>query len=295
MAAYAAEYHNYQGDIYCIVCDSDASRAWAPLEPKTSRIKYLLPTAKLKKRFLMYGVKEENLFITGFPLPLENIGEDREILRVDLGRRINALDPQGKYRLAYSSLLEKIAPLALEKKAAPLSITYAVGGAGAQTEVGVAILNHLSSKIKEGKINLNLVAGNRSEVKNYFERAIKGQGLDSSANVKIIFAPDKIDYFKKFNICLRETDVLWTKPSELSFYCALGLPVIISTPVGSQEDFNREWLIAVGAGLDSLPVEYISEWLPDLLDSGRLAHLAMDAFLNAESRGAYQIEKLINK
>lgn len=90
VAAYVAEYHNYQGEIYCLVCDSDASRAWVPFSPRESRIKYLLPTERLKKRFLMYGLREENLFVSGFPLPLENIGARREILLADLSRRLNA-------------------------------------------------------------------------------------------------------------------------------------------------------------------------------------------------------------
>ena len=53
VAAYIAEYHNYAGDIYCVVCDTDASRAWAPLKPRSSRIKYFLPNEALKERFIM--------------------------------------------------------------------------------------------------------------------------------------------------------------------------------------------------------------------------------------------------
>jgi hypothetical protein len=117
---------------------------------------------------------------------------------------------------------------------------------------------------------------------------VAGQG------VNIIFAPDKLDYFRKFNECLHTTDILWTKPSELSFYCALGLPIIISAPVGSQEDFNREWLLSVGAGIDSWPEKYVDDWLPDLLQSGRLARSAMDGFLNAEQLGAYHIAKIVS-
>jgi hypothetical protein len=69
----------------------------------------------------------------------------------------------------------------------------------------------------------------------------------------------------------------------------------MSIPVGSQEDFNREWLLSMGAGIDSLDPEYVAEWLPDLLESGRLARAAMDGFLNAEQMGAYNIEKLLEK
>lgn len=291
VAAYAAEYHNYQGDIYCVVCDSDVSRAWAPLDPPSSRIKYLLPTDKLKKRFLMYGVRPENIFVTGFPLPLENVGVEQEILKADLERRIKALDPAGTYQKSYRYIL----PDASEPKEAPVTVTFAVGGAGAQAEIGALILKRLSGQIRDGKLNLNLVAGNRPEVKDYFRRAVKENKLSEGRGVQIIFAPQKIEYFKKFNDCLHTTDILWTKPSELSLYCALGLPIIMSEPVGSQEDYNREWLLSIGAGLDALPNEFVDEWLPDLLSSGRLARAARDGFLNAESRGAYRIAELIAK
>jgi hypothetical protein len=294
VAAYIAEYHKYQGDIYCLVCDTDASRAWAPLDPKNSRTKFLLPSEKVKERFLMYGVKPENIIITGFPLPKENIGAQKEILESDLARRVKTLDPKGKYQSHYEALLDRVLEdtTAVKKKA--ISITFAVGGAGAQKEIGGIILKKLLTKIKAGEFKLNLVAGSRPEVRDYFSEQLKLNNVINHEGVKIIFAADKLDYFKKFNDCLRDTDILWTKPSELSFYCALGLPIIISPPVGSQEDFNREWLLGVGAGLDSLDPNYVDEWLSDFLESGRLARAAMDGFLNAEQMGAYNIDKIVS-
>jgi hypothetical protein len=296
VAACAAEYYNYPGDIYCLVCDSDAARAWAPIEPHQSRIKYLLPTRKLKRRFRMYGVKEENIIFTGFPLPSENVGGEKEtILKADLAARLSRLDTEGFYRRTYAPLLADKFPALASGGKKPVTITFAVGGAGAQAEIGVALVKSLRELISAGDFAVNLVAGNRPEVRDYFLAEIKKLGLEKSAGVKIIFAPEKLAYFKKFNLCLRTTDILWTKPSELSFYCALGLPVIIAEPVGSQEDFNREWLINMGAGIDSLPAEYAHEWLPDLLKSGRLARAAMDGYLNAEAKGAYNIDKLIER
>ncbi|MFA6994800.1 MAG: hypothetical protein WC249_00065 [Patescibacteria group bacterium] len=293
VAAHIAEYHNYQGDIYCIICDSDASRAWAPRNPRNSRIKFLVPSEKVRERFLMYGVRPENIIITGFPLPLENVGIHKEIIKTDLARRVKALDPHGSYQKHYEALLKETAPSSATKIKQPLTITYAVGGAGAQAEIGILILRQLLIDIKNKRISLNLVAGNRPEIKVYFEKEISSLGLKTGEGVKVIFASDKVAYFKKFNLCLRTTDILWTKPSELSFSCALGLPIIMSTPVGSQEDFNRDWLLSVGAGVDSLDPKYTSQWLSDLLMSGRLARAAMDGFLNAEQLGAYNIEKLI--
>lgn len=294
VAAYMAEYHNYNGDIYCVVCDADISRAWAPINPPISRIKYFAPNKQVQKRLLMYGVRPENIIITGFPLPQENIGAKQEILKDDLARRLVALDTSGEYRKKEGALLRRFVPDCLNKKSnQPISITFAVGGAGAQKEIGSLILEKLAAGIREGKYALNLVAGVRPEVADYFEVEIEKIGLANHSAVKVIFHKDKIGYFRLFNKVLRTTDILWTKPSELSFYSGLGLPIIMSNPVGSQEDFNREWLVAIGAGIDSFDPAYVNEWLPDMLDSGRLARAAMDGFLNAESLGAYNIEKFL--
>jgi hypothetical protein len=292
VAAYAAEYFSYPGDIYCIVCDADVSRAWAPLSPENSRIKYLLPHENLRERFLMYGVKKENLIVTGFPLPLENIGDKSEIAERDLARRLRVLDPNGQQAEYYDFIQEKYPEVFSKNSQQPLVITFAVGGAGAQKEIGADLIIKLGPEIKKGKYRLNLVAGNRLEVKEYFEHRISAEGFLPGEGIEVVYAPNKLDYFRAFNDCLHQTDILWTKPSELSFYCALGLPIIISSPVGSQEDFNRAWLLGLGAGIDSLDTEYAPEWLDDLWKSGQLARAAVDGWLNAEKRGAYNIKLL---
>ena len=293
VAAYFAEAQKYNGNIYCVICDTDASRSWANMDSGDTRVIYLLPSEKVRERFMMYGVPEKNLIVTGFPLPKENIGENKEILKSDLATRLNLLDPRGLYFEKYFPLIKNYLPEKIVTR--PLTITSAVGGAGAQKEIGLIILKNLKDKIVAGNLAVNLVAGNRPEIKEYFEAGIKDLNLDTNANIKVVFDADKIGYFRKFNQALRTTDILWTKPSELSFYCALGLPIIMSQPVGSQEDFNHEWLVNLGAGIDSYDPEHVEEWLPDLLESGRLARAAMDGFLNAESMGTYNIEKLFDK
>ncbi len=300
VAAYIAEYHGYKGEIYCIICDADVSRAWAPLYPQNSRTNFLAPNERVKERLVMYGVKQEKIFITGFPLPETNVGEDKSIIKQDLAKRLSQLDPSGNYRQQYQALIEDLetdddSRLSLREKKGALNITFAVGGAGAQKEIGRALLDRLASGIKSGAYHLNLVAGSRPEVKDYFIDAIRESGLSEGNGVDIFFSPDKFDYFRLFNKLMRQTDILWTKPSELSFYAGLGLPIIMASPVGSQEDFNREWLLSVGAGIDNLDPRYVDEWLPDILESGRLARAAMDGFLNAESLGTYNIKKLILK
>jgi len=295
VAAYAADYYNYQGEIYCIVCDADISRAWAPMDPANSRINYLAPNKRVKERLKLYGVKEERIFITGFPLPKENLGKNLSVLKKDLKQRLEILDPKAVYRKKYKKIIEGyLCPInELDGPQRPFTLTFAVGGAGAQRELGVTILTKLKDKILEGKIKLNLVAGSRSDVYNYFNGVLKEQFLHNNENVKIIYATKKADYFKIFNDALHTTDILWTKPSELSFYAGLGVPIIMTPPIGSQEDYNRRWLLGIGAGVDSKNPEYVDEWLFDFLDSGWLAEAAMRGFFNGPKNGVYNIENLI--
>lgn len=295
VAMYMAEGHNYNGDIYSVVCDADVSRAWAPINPKKSRVKFLVPNKRVKERLMMYGVKEENIYITGFPLPLENIGEKQSILKEDLANRIANLDIDGLYREKEKSLIKKITPEALNKKSGSITITFAVGGAGAQKEIGVQILKSFKKEIKNKQININLIAGIREEVKEYFDINILENNLSELDNVEVVYDKDKVEYFRLFNKVIRKTDILWTKPSELSFYSGLGLPIMMSETVGSQEDFNKKWLLSIGAGIESLDPNYADEWLPDMLSSGRIARAAMDGYLNTENQAVNKIEEIINK
>lgn len=295
VAAYFAERNGYKDKIYLVVCDADVARAWAPVNSATSRIIYLAPNKRVKERLKLYGVRESHIHVTGFPLPKENIGGYKSnILRHDLKARLYNLDPRGVYRKKYAKVIEDyLCPVREIKKKHPLTITFAVGGAGAQRDIGVMILQRLKNHLKKGKIRLNLVAGARNDVYLYFENALKYNGLANTKNVRIIYAEDKVEYFKIFNEALRTTDVLWTKPSELTFYCGLGIPIIISEPVGSQEQYNREWLFNIGAGIDSPDPRYVDEWLFDFLDSGWLAEAAMEGFLDAPKHGTYNIENIV--
>lgn len=295
VAAYFAEYYNYQGKIYCVICDSDISRAWAPVDPANSKVFYLAPNTRVKERLVLYGVKEQNIYVTGFPLPKENIGDDQKILKQDLIKRLSVLDPFLAYRNKYEKLIEAyLCPKCkIEKPSRPLTLTFAVGGAGAQKYLGRTILRRLKNKIIEKKIKLNLVAGSRKDVCDFYTKVLKEEFLHNNEMVEIIYNPDKMEYFKKFNLSLRTTDILWTKPSELSFYSGLGLPIIMSEPIGSQENYNRRWLLGIGAGVDSKNPEYVDEWLFDFLNSGWLAEAAMRGFLNAPKMGTYNIENII--
>lgn len=291
--AYMAEEFNYPGDIYCVLCDADVSRTWTPLKPKESRIKYFCPNNWTANRLESYGVKKDNVFFTGFPLPLENIGTEKmEILKEDMKNRLLNLDPNENYFKEYRVLIEDYLGSLPEDSNHPLTLMFAVGGAGAQKELGLEIIKGLESSIRQGRVRVVLSAGAREEVKEYFVSELKKIHL---AGVKIIFNPLIEEYFEEFNRFLREVDILWTKPSELSFYSGLGLPIIIAPTIGSQEDFNRKWLLSLGAGIDQEDPKHVGQWLFDYLKSGRLAEASMQGFVEVEKLGVLNIEKIIEK
>jgi hypothetical protein len=294
--AFMAEFFDYPGEIFCVVCDADISRTWASLNPKKSKIKYFAPTSWAVSRLKLYGVREENIFYTGYPLPLENIGDEKmEILKNDLENRIFNLDPRRQYSKKYKVLLDEYFCRLPQKPTHPFTLMFAVGGAGAQKDIGVRIVKSLTEALKKNKIKVILVAGIKRKVKDYFEENIKEMGLGKNENIEIIFDEKIENYFQKFNLALRTTDILWTKPSEISFYTALGLPIIIAPPLGSQEEFNKKWLLKLGSGIPQENPNYTNQWLFDFLESGRFAEFAMQGFIEGEKLGTLNIEKIISK
>lgn len=282
--------------VFCIICDADINRVWVAEKPKQSRIVYFAPCGNAMRRLKEYGVPDERIFMTGFPLPMENIGENNmEVLRHDLAKRLIRLDPTNRFRIIHGEeakhyLGEFWNPVV---SMSPLTITYAVGGAGAQSEIAEGVLKSLSKQIKSGKIRLNLVAAHRTEVKHYFDKLLQNEGLATSESVKIVYHEDKNEYFREFNKIMRDTDLLWTKPSELSFYCGLGIPIILAPPIGPHEIYNQRWLRDLGAGVHQSDPQYCGEWLMDYLLDGKLSLAAWDGFLYARKLGALKIKEVL--
>lgn len=296
--AFMAEEHGFKGEIYCVVCDTDITRTWAPLHPAKSRIKYLAPCRRVVERLKEYGVKEENIFLTGFPLPDENLG-GRNLLKLkqDLAERLAKLDPENLYRQKYLSTVRQfLKGVSIKSKSTvPPALTFAVGGAGAQRKIGLEILKSLRKKLLNNEISLTLVAGTRRDVFEYFKNYIVSLGLKKilNKNLSILFSVEKEDYFKQFNKVLSTTDILWTKPSELVFYTALGIPIIIAEPLGSQEVFNKTWLKTVGAGISQEDPTLTHEWLFDWINSGWLAEAAVSGFLDGRQFGVHNIVDVV--
>jgi hypothetical protein len=281
--------------IYCIICDADLNRVWVARDPSESRIAYFAPCGRVVQRLKAYGVPDDRIFLTGFPLPPELVGgTDMATLKSDLGQRLFYLDPRKRFWPRYGVNVKHFlgAKHCTFKGDRILTITYSVGGAGALKELGAKIAGSLKEQILAGKVRLNLAAGTKDAVKRYYND-VKADISRSCDGIQVISADTLDEYFSKFNAALRTTDILWTKPSELSFYAGLGIPIISTAALGSQETFNRKWLLDLQAGIRQENPEFTHQWLMDLLNKGRLAEAAWAGFLKARKLGTYRIIEVL--
>jgi|WetSurMetagenome_2_1015567.scaffolds.fasta_scaffold173643_1 hypothetical protein len=280
--------------VFCIICDTDLNRIWVSDKPSKSRITYFASLPRVVERLKTYGVQEKNIVFTGFPLPLELTGEKNStILKLRLEKRLRNLDPSLNFHSIIkpdllNHLNEDDCCEQVETYPDKITITYAVGGAGAQKETGRMIAKSLFRLIETGRIRLNLVAGTRTEVRDYFIK-IREEFPNGQNGINVIYGHDFNSYYNNFNVCLETTDILWTKPSELSFYCALGMPIILSEAIGPQEKANLEWLIEIGAGVIQEDPERCDQWLMNLIDNGKLAESAWNGFMKAPNNGTISI------
>jgi hypothetical protein len=282
---------------YCVICDADLNRVWVASRARSSRIEYFAPCGRVMRRLRQYGVPDERIFITGFTLPRENIGgPGMETLKADLLARMGRLDPRGRFSSVYGATVAELLGAKPEPTTGtPVTVTFAVGGAGAQTEIGLMLLQALKPGILDGRFRLVLVAGVHRIVERVFREAAVRLGLESALGTGVVIVREdgKAAYFDRFNALMRETDILWTKPSELSFYSALGLPIVMAPALGSQEDKNQRWLMDKGCALPQYTPTLALEWLTDMLKDGVFAEKALSGFIKNRKLGVYKIEEVL--
>ncbi len=290
--ALAADRHGWDR-VYCVVTDSDINRIWAPVDPLASRIVYLAPSERVVRRLKAYGVAPERIRFTGFPLPTELLGgTSLPLLRRNLASRLVRLDPSGTFRAQFRNELHHfLGPVPeTQDNQGPL-VTFTVGGAGAQAELAREFLPGFRKPIEDGQVRLALVAGVRPEVDARFRQWVRDSGLESSLGkgLRIVACKDIPEYFKTFNALLAETDVLWTKPSEMTFFGALGIPLVLSRPVGVHERYNRRWAMERGAALKQRNPKHVADRFGEWLHDGTLAAAAWSGYMMLPKFGVYKI------
>ncbi len=285
--ALMAERWEYKGNIHLVVTDADIARSWASRHPAKSRIRYFVPSKLAKSRLQRYGVRDSSIKTTGFPLPQELIGKNQAVARKDAARRLLRLDPAGRTLARYHLLLEPLlGPLPRLKSKKPVVITFAVGGAGAQLDIARAAAKSLGPTMKKGDVHMNVTLETRTSL-------VSKLKSDMTRQVSLFAFPTKEKYFSHFNSLMRSTDILWTKPSELVFYGALGIPLVLTPPLGSQEAQNKKWILTIGAAVNQLEPSLAREWIHDLLEEGTLAEAAMEGFVEMEKEGVSNIMRAL--
>jgi hypothetical protein len=279
--------------VTCVVTDSDINRVWAPFDPRKSKIQYFAPSRRAQRRLAAYGVPPENIEFTGFPLPHELVGGmGLTAIRRNLAGRLVRLDPSGAFREMYQEELSHfLGPLPKEEEHRPPLLVFAVGGTGAQVGLARRLLPSFRNRIVEGKIRIALVAGIRVEVASKLQACVREAGLTDrvGSGIEIVLENDFNSYYRRFNRLLTETDILWTKPSELTFYAALGIPLVLSSPVGVHEFSNRRWARESGAGLKQRDARYAAGWIDEWLSDGILAAAAWSGYRRLPKLGLYRI------
>jgi hypothetical protein len=262
--------------IYCQICDSDLSRVWVPRNPVNSNIHYFAPCQSSVDRLLIYGVRPDMIHLTGFPLPDKLVGGlNQDVAKRNFQRRM--------------ILFENPKIISSEF---PLKVAYVVGGAGAYSDIGIKIALSLSQEIIDGTLVLYLVTGVKKKVILEYRR-LKEQLFFNSDNIQIVEASNHFEYFKKFNDVVSSIHLLWTKPSELVFYSALGIPIIMTSPLGPQEDANREWVLENGFGLDQEKLKSTNLWIKEMLEKGVYSKIARQSWDKGIRTALYRVPEII--
>ena len=269
----ACVYNRFPGKNYQLLCDADFHRVWAPIKPNDGDVTYLVPTAAGADRLMSYGVAHERIVVTGFPLPIANTGgKDLEVLQSDLRARLERLSPQSD---------------------SPLRLVFALSGAGCYLNLLKTLIRELLPELRSGKLTLSIAAGDNHKAKAGIESQLAALNARPGDGVTILHSPDVLEAFALFNRALRESDLLITKPGELVFYAALGIPQVLLPPVGKHEFKNRAYLIENHAALDLPGANSAGGWLLTQRANGVWRRAAESAFARLPKLGTFAINDAV--
>ncbi len=259
-------YHNYPVKNYLLVCDTDCHRIWVPVDAHDSRLHYCVPAAPAADRLMTYGVPPGKITLTGFPLP---IIERRE----------------------YQNRLERLAPESNE----PLTIAFPFSGASVYFNYFARILKSLANDLYHGEIRLTVFVGDNPVLYKKVVHQLKKHRLFNNKNVEVLYHANIMEAFSRFNASLEHTDIIITKPGELVFYAALGIPLLFLPPIGKHEYINRDYIVNNDAGMDIAMKDFSSAWIEHNRRNGTWHELATHGYHNLPRNGTTRMCEIIRE
>lgn len=273
LPAMLSVYYKYTGGNFLLLCDTDFHRVWVPLKPEKRNLKYCVPMVKSADTLISYGVSKDKIYVTGFPLPVANTGgRDLRQLAIDFEVR--------KKRLRHDSSL-------------PLTIMFPFSGAGAYSNVLADLVKSILDELKEGSLRLIVSCGDNDHALKNAENLFTNYGIDELEFAEIMYDKDIFASFDKFDSALKATDVMITKPSEMVFYAALGIPLLFLPPIGAHEAKNRDYLFGNRCAVNMVPPSDFPRWLEKRRRNGTLVELAENGHRNLPQTGTFEIDELV--
>ncbi len=266
-------YRDYQGKNYLLLCDTDFHRVWVPVNPTRGSLQYMVPITKSADRLISYGVPPRRIHVTGFPLPVANTGgPDLVNLRDDFDAR--------RARLKSNS-------------DTPLTVLFPFSGAGAYSNLLSELVMSMLDEVREGEVHLVVSCGDNEHALRSAGKLFRDCGLGDSEFAEILFDGDLFASFDRFNQVLKSTDVIITKPSEMVFYAALGIPMLFLPPIGAHEAKNRDYLISSNCAVNLVNLKDFPKWLKKERREGRLLELAETGMERLPKHGTFAIDELV--
>ena len=107
---------------------------------------------------------DERIWVTGFPLPTELLGDRTlSVLRSDMGQRLHRLDLGKRFWPLHRHEVEHFlgAKNCRPPRDKAVRITFAIGSAGAPTDIAHAMARSLRQRIVKGTVRLTILTGIR--------------------------------------------------------------------------------------------------------------------------------------
>jgi hypothetical protein len=271
--ALAALEHRCSGRNYLLICDADMHRIWVPVRAATRSLTYLVPLSSGADRLRGYGVPADRIVVTGFPLPPANTGGEKlEVLRDDVARRRRHLQPGSRE---------------------PMTLLFSLSGAGCYVKLLKRMLTALTGALKLGTVRFIAGLHDNRRVYAALDRWLKVTALDATGAVSLLYDADIRTAFRQYNAALRTADLLVTKPGELVFYAALGVPQILLPCVGRHEQANRSFLVDQGCALDFPGCKGFAQWMETHRAAGDFDRIIDRSLAVLPQRGAFHIDEVM--